>query len=285
MTDLYGILAYPASHSFSPRLHNAWFKEFGIDAKYDFFEIPPLELSAFIQRVRNEPIRGLSVSLPYKESILKYLDEVDSTARDIGAVNTVLNENGILKGYNTDVDGAMDSLEKITPVSGKNVVVLGAGGAARAIVYGLKKKHAKITILNRTQKKAEKLAHEFSCDFAPLNRLESLEVDILIQTTNVGMSVGKKQSSLSKHVSKNNSSDCLIDSSYFKHAPRHLVVFDIIYTPRETKFIREALKAGLKVVTGDQMFLRQAMRQFEIWTRRKAPPHNVKQCSNFKNWS
>ncbi|MBI2464473.1 shikimate dehydrogenase [Candidatus Peregrinibacteria bacterium] len=256
MTDIYGILAYPASHSLSPLLQNAAFEMLDIDAKYDFFEIPPAELSAFMQRVRNEPIRGLSVSLPYKESILKYLDEVDSTARDIGAVNTILNENGILKGYNTDTDAAIESLEEITPVSGKHIVVLGAGGAARAIVYGLTKKHAKVTILNRTQEKAQKLAEAFFCDFGRLDQLKNLKADILIQTTNVGMNF-----------------DCVIDSFYFKQAPRHLVVFDIIYAPRETKLIQEAVKAGLKVVTGDRMFLRQAMRQFEIWTKQKAPFH------------
>ncbi|MDD3861868.1 MAG: shikimate dehydrogenase, partial [Candidatus Gracilibacteria bacterium] len=164
MTKQYGLLAFPAKHSLSPDIHNAGFKALGIDARYDLFEVPKNEFEDFAKSLKDSSISGLSVSLPYKEAIIDFLDFVDDSAKKIGAVNTILNRDGILSGYNTDFIGSNRALGGVNgSLSGKKVVILGAGGAARAVIYGLLKDGAEVVgILNKTLENAKKLAKEFS---------------------------------------------------------------------------------------------------------------------------
>ncbi|MBI5754795.1 shikimate dehydrogenase [Candidatus Peregrinibacteria bacterium] len=261
--DIYGILGHPTGHSLSPILHNAAFRALGIHARFEIFDVAPSRLPAFFKRMRRAPIHGLAVSLPYKERVLEYLDSFDSSTQKIGAVNTVYNENGVLRGFNTDFSGAISALTKacsataLHELRGKTVVVIGAGGAARAIVYGLQQEGAEVIILNRTQSKADTLARDFGCQSGELSTLFQWQPNILINATSVGMEPNIESISCDPH--------------YFRVAPRHLLVFDIVYRPRITQFLRLAQEAGLSILTGDSMLLHQGAVQFKIWTGKSAP--------------
>jgi len=245
----FGILAHPAGHSLSPAIFGKFFKTSGVDATYEIFDIEPSGLSEFIMKVKSDGgIKGLSVSSPYKEEIMKFLDEISPDARMIGAVNTVSCEGGKLRGFNTDYVGAVVALkEKIADLKGKKVVVLGAGGASRAIVYGLLKEGAEVCLLNRTVGKAKMVADHFGISYGDLGEIMKHECDILIQTTSV-----------------------LIDIpvGFFK---KGMVVMDIVYKPLITPLLTKAGKAGCEIITGDRMLLHQAEGQFEIWFGRKVP--------------
>lgn len=269
MTKQYGILAFPAKHSLSPLVHNAAFKALKIDAQYGLFELKDEELSAFIKQVKNDYISGFSVSLPHKESIIKYLNVVDEDAQKIGAVNTVINEGEILHGYNTDFVGSNQALKEIVGgLSGKKVVILGAGGATRAVIYGLLKEKAEVlAILNRTPEHAFNLAKEFSKMFGVKIESGSLEnlhersfqADILIQTTSIWT------------LNPNMTEQELPEFCSTEFVENFDVVMDIIYRPRITPLLQVAQRLGKKIIAGDLMFLYQAAKQFELWTKQKAP--------------
>jgi len=159
MTRIYGILAHPVTHSLSPAIHNTAFQNLKIDAKYEKFDVAPENLKKFIKKVKTEKISGLSVSIPHKENILKLLDEISDDVKKIGACNTILNKNDKLIGFNTDYLGFLKALQtKITNLKNKKVIVFGAGGASRAICYGLKLKKAKVFVTDIEIEKAQKLA-------------------------------------------------------------------------------------------------------------------------------
>jgi shikimate dehydrogenase len=189
----YCVIGYPIGHSLSPKIHNAAFKKLKIDAKYEAVEVKPQNLKKFMRDFK-EKYAGANVTIPHKEQVIKYLDKISPEAKKIGAVNTIVNRGGKLVGHNTDVVGAMVALSGVMvslsnhgtgfPFKNKNVVVLGAGGAARAVVYGLKRAGAKVTIVNRTISRAKKLAVEFGCKYEP--KVLS-PFDVLINTTSVGM--------------------------------------------------------------------------------------------------
>lgn len=268
MTKQYGILAYPAKHSLSPAIHNAAFKVLGIDARYDLFEVPESEIIEFLSRVKNEPIYGLSVSLPYKEFILKFLDSVDEDSEQIGAVNTVENRDGRLCGYNTDYVGVVRALNEVCGgLAGKRVVVVGAGGGARAGVYGLNVEGAEVFVFNRTKNRAEIIARDFGCESGSLlDMLNSdfgcesdSKVDILIQASSIW--------TLNPDISEEE----VLEIFPEKFVDRFSVVMDISYTPLITPLLKIAQKLGKKIITGDKMLLHQAAAQFEIWTGKKAP--------------
>ena len=248
----YGILAYPAGHSLSPVMHNAAFKEMGIDAQYRVYEIPESEFGEFLETVKHQPISGLSVSLPYKETILSHLNKLDSAAKKIGACNTVHNDGGFLYGYNTDHVGAVASIEeKVGKLDGAKVCVLGAGGAARAIVYGLIERGAEVSIINRSEEKAHQLAEEFGANVGDFTQ----GGDILVQTTSIWI---------------NGENDAT------KLAPRDFVngfdtVMDIVYKPLKTPLLAMAEDLEKQVITGEKMLLYQAAEQFKIWTGEEAP--------------
>ena len=254
-TRLCGIIGNPVEHSMSPAMHNAAYQQLGLNFVYLAFCVGDVE--GAIRGMRALNVRGLSVTVPHKLEVIKYLDEIDSLAGQIGAVNTVVNDHGRLKGYNTDWIGFVRSLEVHTPIQNKRVVVLGAGGAARALVFGIKRHGGEVTILNRIEEieMARSLAAEIGCPWGDLSRLEPvIEADIVVNATSVGMTP-------------------LHDSTVIetRHLRREQVVYDVVYNPMETKFLREARQRGCRVVPGYEMLLLQGVAQFELWTGKSAP--------------
>jgi len=251
-TALYGIIGNPVRHSLSPTLHNAAFSAAGLNAVYLAFE--PADIEACVQGIKTFGIKGASITIPFKRSVLPYLDEVDSMAGRIGAVNTIVNESNRLKGYNTDAVGALKALEEKTHIPGMTCVIIGAGGAARAIGFILKEKGVAISIVNRSLSRGELLASSLGCEFVPLNDIESVKGDILIQTTPVGMF---------PHIDA-----CPVPEKILNPG---MVVMDIIYTPLETVLLKKARARGCTVIRGVDMFVRQGAEQFRLWTRLDPP--------------
>jgi shikimate dehydrogenase len=187
-------------------------------------------------------------------TILDFLDDIDPMARSIGAVNTVINRDGRLEGYNSDCLGAVKALEEVTGLEGKKVAIIGAGGAARAIGFGVKSKGAELTVINRTVSRGEALASELNASFIPANDVTSLSFDILVQTTSVGMTPDIHRSPLPENL-----------------LTPDLLVMDIVYAPLKTRLLENAEKAGCRIISGLSMFIHQAAFQFELWTNTPAP--------------
>jgi shikimate dehydrogenase len=251
-TGLYGIIGRPVRHSLSPAMHNAAFREKGINAVYLAFE--PGKIEDCIRGVRSMGIRGLSVTIPFKTEIMPLLDEVDGLAMRIGAVNTVVNDMGRLKGYNTDAAGALMALEEKTDLSGRIVALIGAGGAARAIGYILRQKGLEVIVLNRSRDRGMELSMELGCGFVPLDNLADVHADILINTTPVGMSPDVDRSPVPEKAFK-----------------KGMVVMDIIYNPVKTRFLAAAEESGALTINGLAMFIYQGAAQFRLWTGLEAP--------------
>jgi shikimate dehydrogenase len=245
-TDLYCIFGNPVAHSKSPAVHNALFKEKNIDAVYLAFNINSIENG--ISAIREFDIKGVSITIPFKEKVIKYLDYIDDYAKSIGAVNTILNKQGKLTGYNTDWKGGVEPLKKYD-ITDKNVGIIGAGGAAHAIAFGIKKNKGNLTIINRSRRSGEKLSSLFDSDFLDINKIEKDAFDIIINTTPVGMTPGIDNTPIKKELLNNK-----------------MVVMDIIYNPIETRLIKEAKEIGCATIDGLSMFLNQGAEQFEIWT-------------------
>lgn len=262
-TKVVGLIGEPVEHSFSPPMHNEAFKTLGLDYVYAPFNVSPNNLKSAIEGANSLNIQGLNVTIPHKINVINYLNELDPIAELIGAVNTIDFKN--LKGYNTDGIGCIRAIEEVTKIKDKNIVVAGAGGAARAIVFYLAKYGAEeVNILNRNLKKAENLASDLlasnlisnvnSSDISEISKFIS-DADILIDTTPVGMHPN------------------VSDEPIVKAADIHeeLVVNDIVYNPNETVLLKEAIKANAKVVYGIKMLLFQGAESFKIWTGREAP--------------
>jgi len=262
--DIYGILAHPAKQSLSPAMHNAAFKELKINAEYKYFDVKPESLTAFIKKLYKLNIKGLSVSKPYKEAIIKYLDRIDGIAKKIGAVNTVKLFKGKLIGTNFDWIGVQNSLLEKTGIHGRTVVILGAGGAAAAALYAVKKNKAKnIFVLNRTISHAKELAEKFNCKYGKFKDFKDIHPDIIIQATSAGM---------------NNSRGVqIIPKAFLKP---NMVVMEMIYTPRMTRILKDAKVIGAKIITGERMLLHQGFAAFEFWTGKKAPVEIMEKAVN-----
>jgi shikimate dehydrogenase len=262
-TNIVGLIGHPVEHSFSPPMHNAAFKELGMDYAYVAFDVNPDNLKSAINGARSLNIKGFNVTIPHKINVMEFLDEIDEVAGLIGAVNTVDFKN--MKGYNTDGIGAVKAIEEVTPIKDKNVVIAGAGGASRAISFYVAKYGADaLTILNRNVEKAQNLASDVSnsnlIDCVKSGSISEIadylpSADILIDTTPVGMHP--------------NISDKPIALSADMH--EDLVVFDAVYNPNETVLLKEAIRAGAKPVYGIKMLLYQGAESFKIWTGRDAP--------------
>jgi shikimate dehydrogenase len=251
-TALYGVVGFPLKHSLSPVMHNAAFLAIGLNAVYLAFETRDLE--GCLQGMKALGIHGMSVTIPYKSAIISWLDEVDGMAKRIGAVNTVVNQEGRLIGHNTDATGAFKALkEKIDP-SGKSCLIIGAGGAARAIGFILKEQGAVLTVANHSVKRGEDLAKSLECPFVPLEQMSDVRADLLVQTTPVGMYP--------------RDDECLIPGEALKQG---MVVMDIIYNPLETKLLRAARDRGCLTINGLDMFIHQGAEQFMLWTGIEAP--------------
>jgi len=253
-TKICCLIGDPVEHSLSPLIHNVGYQEVGINYLYVSFQVRDIKRA--IEGIRGLGIRGASITIPHKTAAIKYLDQVDPLAEEIGAVSTIVNNNGVLTGYNTDCDGALQALEEVTTFSGKKAVLVGSGGAASAIAVGLKQNGAKLVILNRTEDKARKLAKRVNAeDSGSLERLgEISSADILINATSVGMWPKTKESIIPKDLLHN-----------------RLTVFDAVYNPKETRLLIEAREGGCAIVYGYKMLLYQAVKQFELFTGRQAP--------------
>lgn len=254
-TQLACIIGDPVYHSLSPIMHNSAYQSLGLNWVYVAFRVKKENLQSAVMGIKSLGIRGVSVTIPHKVAVLSLLDSLDAVAEKIGAINTIVNQNGKLYGYNTDWEGAMLALKEKTRIQGKKVVLIGAGGAGRAIAFGLKKEGAEVTILNRTVEKAKNLAKEIDAKFGGLEDLEVIkESDIVVNATSVGMHP--------KH------HECIVPKELL-HS--NLTVFDIVYTPKETELLKRAKEKGAKIVYGYKMLLYQAVRQFELFVGRSAP--------------
>ena len=271
-TRVCGIIGDPVEHSLSPAMHNAAFQELNLDFVYVAFRVRKDELREAIVGAKNLDIKGLNVTMPHKNAVMKYLDEIDPTARSIGAVNTILNDKGRLIGYNTDGIGALKALkENGISLNGKKLLLLGAGGAGKAIAFHAAQEVEELKILNRTTQKAKDLAEVLRKKFgkkidgnslsAKTIKKELEDADILVNATSVGMHPNDDQS--------------LIDPSWLRP---NLCVMDIVYNPIETKLAKDARSVGAKVVSGVEMLVYQGAASFEIWTNRPAPVKVMKQA-------
>ncbi|QQR83133.1 shikimate dehydrogenase [Candidatus Peregrinibacteria bacterium] len=263
MNTTFGIVGHPVTHSLSPVMHNAAIQHLGLDADYQLFDIDPQDpeaLANFTYETDLNHIGGFSVTMPYKEVMMDYMDYYDPLAKAIGALNTVVNRNSELIGYNTDATGALAALKEKTELPGKKALVLGAGGAARAIAYVLRESGAEVFLYNRTEAKGQALCQALDIEWIELASIGQAAFDLIINTTPVGSHAESAESGASHSI---------ITAEAI--AP-HAVVMDIITQPLETPFIHEAKKAGAIAITGERMLLHQAIGQFELWfPHAKAP--------------
>ena len=264
-TRVCGVIGDPVEHTISPSMHNAAFSALGLDFVYLPFRVAKRTSPGAVQGMRALNIRGLNVTIPYKVKAMTLLDEIEPSAHSIGAINVIVNDGGTLKGCNTDAEGFLRTLkEQGVAVRGKTAVILGAGGAARAVSWALAEAGAALIILNRTPGKAMELAGDIAR--AAGHPAEALQLNannlaialerghIIINTTSVGMSP--------------ETGETLLKSDMIK--PRHIVV-DIVYNPVKTRLLKEAEKAGAGTINGLDMLVWQGALAFEKWTGREAP--------------
>ena len=250
-TRVYGVVGNPVAHSLSPAIMNAALRRETVNAVYLLLHAKTLK--DLLACVRDIPIHGLSVTMPYKEKIIEYLDNTDTHTAKIGACNTVVRaQDGKLYGFNTDTAGVVRPLQQRLELENAKVLVLGAGGAARAAVFGLKERGAEVTILNRTPGPAQKLARSARARTIKRADLAKQFFDVIVNATPVGMGNTR-------------------ESPLNQNEIRARYVFDMIYDPVETRLLKLAKAAGAQVIPGLEMFIHQAARQFEIWTGKPAP--------------
>ena len=266
-TRICGLIGDPVAHTMSPVMHNAAFAELGLDYAYLPFRVKPEDLSRAVNGLRALNVRGFNVTIPHKVSVMPLLDEIDPIAGRLGAVNTVVNDNGVLRGYNTDASGFLRALlESGVEPGRKRIVLLGAGGAARAIAYILAESKASLTVLNRREELdwAEDIARNIKKDLGnaiavfellPGHLAAALEkADVLVNATSLGMSPESDVSPVPAELIKPG-----------------IQVMDIVYNPVQTKLLRNAARAGAVTVAGLDMLVWQGALAFEKWTGREAP--------------
>lgn len=269
-TVVVGVIGHPIEHSFSPRMHNAAIEALGLNWCYVAFHVLPDRVGDAIQGMRGLNIRGLNVTVPHKQAVMPFLDEISEEARAVGAVNTISKEDGRLIGYNTDVYGILTSLREAAGLERlpEKTVVLGAGGAARGVVYALTTvpEVEEIAVLNRTPSKAEKIAEEMtpradgkwvwgaSLSEEMLRRALAAS-GLLINTTSVGMTPKVDQSPIQD----------------WEVLHPNLTVYDIVFNPLETRLMRQAQEAGARAFGGIEMLVLQGARSLEIWSGLRPP--------------
>ena len=268
MLRTFAVIGDPIDHSLSPTIHNAAYRHLDLECTYIGYKINKNELESGIQSLKSIKISGFNVTIPHKIEIMKLLDDVDENCKLIGAANTIVNDNGSLKGYNTDMDGFLEPIKnREIPIRDSNVLLLGAGGASRAIIAGFAKEHVKkITVVNRTIEKANDLSNfsknlEIKSDAIPIDDIETLneKYDFIVNASSLGL---------------NNESNIiptkLIDSN--------TTVYDIVYKPVNTALIKDSKKKNAEIIYGYEMLLSQAVRSFEIWLGQKAPYEAMKKA-------
>lgn len=263
-TRIYGIFGYPVKHSKSPTFQTAAFQHLGINAVYVPFEVNPEDLQKAVESLKILKISGVNITIPHKENVIQYVNEISEEVKIVKAANTIKNIDGYLVAYNTDWYGFIEGLKEINPdLENKKVLVIGAGGSSRAVVYGLLKENVdKIYIANRTVEKAIKLLNDYLEHFKIVDKIIKPihlseipdiinDVDIIVNTTSIGL---------------NDEDFPLFDYNLIN--PKHTVV-DIIY--KETKLLKVAKEKGCKYQNGYPMLIYQGAKSFEIWTNQKAP--------------
>jgi shikimate dehydrogenase len=272
-TELIGLIGHPIKHSYSPYIQNYALEEMGIDCIYLAFDVVSENLRSSVNSVLTLGLKGINVTLPHKEKIIKYLDELSEEASIIGAVNTVVNDHGKLIGYNTDANGVLETLLPFKDkISGTKVTVIGAGGSARAVIYTLLRyfKPEEINIINRTHQRADTLMNYFSLkmrydsfhtfELFPPDNVETIKNSrLIINSTTIGM-YPEIEDSITD-----------IEDSFNEEQ----IVFDLIYNPTKTKFLRMAEEQGAKVIGGMTMLISQAAKSFQLWTGVEMPTADI----------
>ncbi len=263
MTKQLGVIGHPLSHTVSPAFQQAALDYHAISATYSAWPTPPARLADTVARLRGDQYAGFNVTIPHKERLVDLVDDCSAMARNVGAVNTVVNRSGSLAGYNTDAYGFIKSLREKARFEprGKTVLLLGAGGAARAAAYALAGEGAaRLTIANRTVARAESIAEDLAgliqqVDVVSLDEA-SPEVDLIVNSTAVGMASGADEGR------------ALLAAVQL---PPDTLIYDMVYTPSETPLMRRAMEAGCVVVGGLWMLIYQGAAAFELWTEKQAP--------------
>lgn len=261
-TKLYGVVADPVAHSYSPLIHNRAFQQLGIDACYLPFRVAKNDLFSFMDSCDELGIHGLSITIPHKTGAMDFCTQAESAASGIGAINTMVTQDGHRSGYNTDYRAAMDCITEAFnldasakhPMHGISALLLGAGGVIRAIAWGLKQRGAEVTISSRTEDRAKSLAGELGCRYALWDDRYDNKYRLLVNGTPVGMHPD-------------------VDSSPYRESSLNplMVVFDTVYNPENTMLVKYAKRQQARVITGVDMFVRQAAYQFKLFTGREAP--------------
>lgn len=251
-TEIYGIMGSPVAHSLSPAMHNRAFAELAMNRIYLPFEVT--KVAAALEGFKALGVRGVSVTIPHKQAVIPFLDSIDPVAAAIGAVNTLVVGADHIHGFNTDWLGATRALAQVMELRDRRVLLLGAGGSARAIGFGLKEAGAVVVLASRTPERGRRLAADLACEWHDLREVGGIRAEALINATSVGMAPEIEQLPAQG-----------LDLSAFR------VVMDIVYSPLETRLLREAAQAGCLVVNGLEMLLFQGAAQFEIWTGKEAP--------------
>jgi shikimate dehydrogenase len=250
-----GILLHPAGHTLSPVLHTEAYRELGLRARYEVHDVPPAELPAALRRLAEQGVRQLSVSIPHKEAVLEWAHQRSEAVRAIGAANTLTWREGAIAADNTDWIGFTRAIEGLGPWRGRRATVIGAGGAARAIVYALRQMGCEVALVSRTPARAERLARELGAQLGSL----ADPCDLLVNATPVGMHPHVSESPVPEH--------CLRAGS---------LVFDSVYRPLETRLLREARRRGCRVEDGLGMLVQQAVEQVFLWSGRRPAPERLR---------
>jgi 3-dehydroquinate dehydratase/shikimate dehydrogenase len=260
-TEVFGVIADPVGHSLSPVIHNAAFKDKEMNRTYVPFRVPREHLAQFLADCPGMGVKGLSVTIPHKETVLRHCTKIDRAVKGIGAANTLLFQDGQIIGHNTDHRAAMDSLEHVMrmpdgerSLTGRSALILGAGGAAKAIAFGLMHRGVTTVVAARNLEKARPVADQLKCRLVEWDHRYTVNADILINCTPVGMHPNVDETPYDKH-----------------HLRPSMIVFDTVYNPEQTLLVKQAREKHSQVVTGVDMFVRQAALQFEYFTGQPAP--------------
>ncbi len=252
-TEIYGIIGNPVAHSLSPIMHNSAFEALGLNKVYVAFHATNAEKA--LAGCRSLGVHGLSVTIPHKETVLPHIDSIEPVAEKIGAVNTLIfAEDKKIHGMNTDWIGANRALADKIDLQEKTILLLGAGGSAKAIGFGLLEAGARVILASRTESRVKKLAAALACDWINLAEIDTVQADALVNATSVGMRPLENAT--------------LVPAESLGNFP---LVMDIVYSPLETRLLREAGNAGCDVINGLSMLLYQGAAQFEAWTGMDAP--------------
>lgn len=263
-TEVFGVIGDPIGHSLSPVIHNAAFAHLGLNKVYVPFRVPKAEVEQFINDAPRLGLKGLSVTIPHKETVIKKLSKVDGAVRSVGAANTIVWSGDQVVGYNTDYRASMDALEEVlvggadrpyqNQLRGKTALLLGAGGVSRSIAHGLKRREANVIIANRTASRADQLAKRVGCKAIDWDARHTVLADIIVNGTSIGMHPN-------------------VDESPYegRRLKPSMVVFDTVYNPESTLLLKEARARSCRIVSGMDMFIRQAALQFTLFTGLEAP--------------